>query len=230
MRCKETRYGSPLGLSLNLVNALDHVGTGSMWHQSKFNRPPPEAWWQWWQDSFCSCITTRIDISTSTWTISQVLDKNCSWFRGFGSFFIMAKAVFRPYSFCACKTKTTKQQISLFRGRQNPSKHNPGAFTLIRSKVSMWSKIPTSNICCKVMPSCSQRLLQCHESSMPLDGFSFYNPSKAAKRTSISKSNRSSSKRSAKWRGSKAFQWPKFDWKAGKKPSKATKSDEYKRC
>ena len=137
---------------------------------------------------------------------------NCLRFRGFGSFFIMAKAVFRPYSFCACKTKTTKQQISSFRGRQHPmqntSKHNPGAFTLIRSKVSRWSKIPTSNICCKVMPSCSQR--SHHESSMPLDGFTFHEPSKATKRTSISKSNRSSSKRSAKWRGSKAFQLPKF--------------------
>ena len=30
--------------------------------------------------------------------------------------------------------------------------------TLILSKVSMWSRIPTSSICCKVMPSCDPQL------------------------------------------------------------------------
>ena len=63
----------------------------------------------------------------------------------------MAKAVFRPCSFCACASRHAT-------GTQAKAKqHCPGftrpAFTLIRSKMSMWSRIPTSNICCNVMPS-----------------------------------------------------------------------------
>ena len=116
----------------------------------------------------CGTKPNSIGLHLTMWTVTGLLvslshtpyqwiiacSKSIAKQKGSGSFFIMVRAVFNPCSFCAWKAAELfiNSQLQCSTSQQD-LKPRRVAFTLIRSRVSMWSRIPTSSICCKVMPS-----------------------------------------------------------------------------